>query len=103
MKRHTPFVRTLVGFLIRATVVVSLGAQPLFAQSPPSGSSSPAAKIKIIIDTDIGDDVDDAFAVGLALSSPELEILGITTAWGDTRLRARLTDRLLAETGNANI
>jgi purine nucleosidase len=103
MKIRAPFVKTLVGFLSRATVVVSLAAQPLFAQASPSASSSPAAKIKIIIDTDIGDDVDDAFAVGLALSSPELEILGITTAWGDTRLRARLTDRLLVETGNANI
>ncbi len=103
MNGHIPFVRTLVGFLFRASVVVSLGAQPLFAQSSPLGSSNSAAKIKIIIDTDIGDDVDDAFAVGLALSSPELEILGVTTAWGDTHLRARMTDRLLAETGNANI
>ena len=103
MKRHKPFVKTLVGFFIRAAVLVSLAAQPVFAQASLSASSSPAAKIKIIIDTDIGDDVDDAFAVGLAISSPELEILGITTAWGDTRLRARLTDRLLAETGNANI
>jgi purine nucleosidase len=61
------------------------------------------AKMKIIIDTDIGDDIDDAFAVALALESPEVEILGITTAWGDTHLRARLLDRLLQETGNANI
>src|SRR4051794_40306785 len=38
---------------------------------------------KIIIDTDIGDDVDDAFAVALALRSPELQILGITTTFGD--------------------
>jgi purine nucleosidase len=54
---------------------------------------------KIIIDTDIGDDIDDAFAVALALSSPEFEILGITTAWGDTQVRARIADRLLCETG----
>jgi inosine-uridine nucleoside N-ribohydrolase len=70
-----------------------------YAQAP----RAPAAKIKIIIDTDIGDDVDDAFALGLALASPELEILGITTAWGDTQLRARMVDRLLGETGAANI
>jgi purine nucleosidase len=56
-----------------------------------------------IIDTDIGDDIDDAFAVGLALSSPELKILGITSAWGDTALRARLLDRLLCETGRTDI
>src|SRR5438128_7114249 len=58
------------------------------------------AQEKIIIDTDIGDDIDDAFAVALALRSPELQILGITTTFGDTELRAQLLDRLLAETGH---
>jgi purine nucleosidase len=62
-----------------------------------------AMRQKVIIDTDIGDDIDDAFALALALSSPELEVLGITTAWGDTQLRARLVDRLLCETGTQNI
>ncbi len=50
---------------------------------------------KVIIDTDIGDDIDDAFAVALALRSPELQILGITTTFGDTEMRAKLLDRLL--------
>lgn len=58
---------------------------------------------KIIIDTDIGDDVDDAFAVALALRSPELQILGITTTFGDTQTRAKLADRLLGETGHSDI
>jgi len=58
---------------------------------------------KIIIDTDIGDDIDDAFAVALALRSAELQILGIATTFGDTETRARLTDRLLSETGYADI
>jgi len=58
---------------------------------------------KIIIDTDIGSDIDDAFAVGLALHSPEFQILGISSAWGDTHLRARLLSRLLKETGRKDI
>jgi len=62
-----------------------------------------AAQEKIIIDTDIGDDIDDAFALALALRSPELQILGITTTFGDTELRAKLTDRLLGETGHQDI
>jgi purine nucleosidase len=57
----------------------------------------------VIIDTDIGDDIDDAFAIALALQSPEVKILGITTAWGNTRLRARLVSRFLGETGHADI
>ena len=63
----------------------------------------PNAAEKIIIDTDIGSDIDDAFAVGLALHSPEFQILGISSAWGDTHLRARLLSRLLKETGRADI
>ncbi len=58
---------------------------------------------KVIIDTDIGDDVDDAFALALAVRSPELQILGVMTTFGDTETRAKLTDRFLAEVGNAEI
>jgi purine nucleosidase len=58
---------------------------------------------KIIIDTDIGDDIDDAFAVALALRSPEVNIVGITTVFGDTQIRARLLDRLLGEAGRPDI
>lgn len=70
----------------------------LYAQSSPAKTPE-----KIIIDTDIGDDVDDAFAVVLALRSPELHILGISTVFGDTELRAKLVDRLLGEAGRQDI
>jgi purine nucleosidase len=58
---------------------------------------------KIILDTDIGDDIDDAFALALAMRSPEIEMIGITTAWGDTDLRARLVERFLKENGATEI
>lgn len=96
------FAAKLIAFLF--LLATPSRSQTFFLQTQPASPSAVAlAKAKIIIDTDIGDDVDDAFAVALALSSPEVEILGITTAWGDTRLRARLTDRLLAEGGRADI
>ncbi|MEO6828845.1 MAG: nucleoside hydrolase [Acidobacteriaceae bacterium] len=57
------------------------------------------AQQKIILDTDIGDDIDDAYALALVLSSPELNLLGVTTAWGDTALRARLVQGMLCQTG----
>ena len=41
--------------------------------------------------------------MALALESPELKILGITTAFGDTELRARLVDRYLAAVGRKDI
>jgi inosine-uridine nucleoside N-ribohydrolase len=57
-----------------------------------------AAPQLAILDTDIGDDIDDAFALALALRSPELFLLGTTTSYGDTDLRAKLVDRFLLET-----
>src|SRR5271157_1488818 len=57
----------------------------------------------VILDTDIGDDIDDAFALALALRSPELRLLGITTEYGDTELRAKLVDRYLGSVGNSDI
>jgi inosine-uridine nucleoside N-ribohydrolase len=78
--------------MLAAALPLALSTHTLAAQSQ-----------AIIIDTDIGDDVDDAFAVDLALASPELRILGITSAWGDTALRARMIDRMLCETGRTEI
>ena len=49
----------------------------------------------VILDTDIGDDIDDAFALALVLRSPELELIGVTTTFGDTELRAKLVGRFL--------
>jgi purine nucleosidase len=56
-----------------------------------------------ILDTDIGDDIDDAFALALLLQSPEVRLLGITTAFGKTRLRAALVDRFLDAVGRKDI
>jgi inosine-uridine nucleoside N-ribohydrolase len=67
------------------------------------GSVAGRAQEKVIIDTDIGDDVDDAFALALAVKSPELEILGVTTTFGDTEARAKIVDRFLGEVGRAEI
>lgn len=66
-------------------------------------SATAALPEKIIIDTDIGDDIDDAFAVALALRSPELQILGISSTFGDTVTRAKLLDRFLVEDGHPEI
>lgn len=58
---------------------------------------------KIIIDTDIGDDADDALAISLALRSPELEVKGITTVFRNTVARAKITKRLIGILGHNDI
>ena len=76
----------------------------LFVLAPKlSAQTAAETREKVILDTDIGDDIDDAFALALLLHSPRVQILGITTAWGDTDLRARLVERLLQDTGHAGI
>lgn len=62
-----------------------------------------AERQQVIVDMDIGDDIDDSFALALLLQSPEIEIVGITTAWGDTALRGQLVERMLRETGHSGI
>jgi purine nucleosidase len=50
---------------------------------------------RLILDTDIGTDVDDAMAVALCMFSPELKVEGITTVYGDVKLRSRMVKKLL--------
>jgi purine nucleosidase len=85
---------------IAALLLSVVPTRPARAQAAGPQTASPQL---VIIDTDIGDDIDDAFAVALALESPELKILGITTAFGDTELRARLLDRYLTAVGRKDI
>src|SRR5215510_8539308 len=58
---------------------------------------------RIVLDTDIGTDVDDALALALALASPEIELVAVTTVSGDTTMRARIAARLLALAGHADV
>ena len=44
--------------------------------------------IKVLLDTDIGTDVDDAVALAYLLSHPDCELLGITTVTGEANKRA---------------
>ena len=57
--------------------------------------------VPVLFDTDIGTDIDDAYALALILRSPELELLGVTTVSGDAVARARLAAKLLAIEGGA--
>jgi purine nucleosidase len=60
-----------------------------------------AQRVPVLFDTDIGTDIDDAYALALILRSPELELLGVTTVSGDAVARARLAAKLLAIEGGA--
>ncbi len=92
-------------FRMRVRIVWLVSTLLLLAVAPRTfcGQAAPAWPQLIILDTDIGDDIDDAFALGLVLKSPELRLLGVTTEFGDTELRARLVDRYLKAIGRGEI
>jgi len=83
---------------LSATLALALILAPASFAATPVHAATP-----VIIDTDVGDDIDDAFALALAASAPRLDLLGVTTAWGDTGLRRCLTLRLLAAAGRPDV
>jgi inosine-uridine nucleoside N-ribohydrolase len=77
-----------------ALVLVSLAAGPAAAQQP---------RMKVVLDTDIGTDIDDAWALGYALKSPSFDLLGVTVTDADTSQRARLACKLLYRLGRTDV
>jgi inosine-uridine nucleoside N-ribohydrolase len=93
--------RVLVVLFFCLTMAIAVPA--VRSQGSGGDAKSGSSPQRVIIDTDIGDDIDDAFALALALKSPELKILGVTTTFGNTEMRARLLDRYLQAVGRNDI
>jgi inosine-uridine nucleoside N-ribohydrolase len=75
------------GFVAGATPVLAAGPRP----------------IPVILDTDIGDDIDDTFALLMLLRSKELDLKLLVTDFGDTVYRARLAAKLLQAMGHPDV
>jgi inosine-uridine nucleoside N-ribohydrolase len=78
---------------VLSLVLVLLGPA-VFAQS---------SRMKVLLDTDIGTDIDDAWALGYALKSPSFQLLGVTVTDADTAQRARLACKLLYRLGRTDV
>ena len=59
--------------------------------------------IPVILDTDIGDDIDDTWALALLLKSPELSIKLVSADTADTSYRAKIIARLLEIAGRTDV
>jgi len=59
--------------------------------------------VKVILDTDIGDDIDDAYALAALAAAPNCKLLGVTTTYGHTEDRARLAAKLLKVMGHPEV
>jgi purine nucleosidase len=60
-------------------------------------------RMKILLDTDIGSDIDDAWALGLLIASPDVELVGVTITDGDTAARTKLACKLLHVSGRNDV
>lgn len=66
-------------------------------------TAEPARKTPVILDTDIGDDIDDTWALAMLLKSPELDVKLIVTDTADTRYRAKIVAKFLEISGRTDI
>lgn len=85
----------IINFLSAQTEIKAVNLQ--------SGHSADSGKIKVILDTDIGDDIDDAWALGFVLQSERFEPLGITIAHKNTPARAKIACKILYKTGRKDL
>lgn len=61
----------------------------------PAMAFAQAKKIPVILDTDIGDDIDDTWALVMALKSPEIDLKMVVTDYGNATYRGRIIARIL--------
>ena len=67
------------------------------------GAEARQTRMKVVLDTDIGTDIDDAWALGYALKSPSFELLGVTVSDADTPQRAKMACKLLHRLGRTDV
>jgi inosine-uridine nucleoside N-ribohydrolase len=87
----------LLSFLMLAFLPVHLRAAPV------SSSAPAAARTPVIIDTDIGDDTDDCWALVYALKDPEIDVKLVTTTCGKREYRGALIAKFLTIAGRQDI
>jgi inosine-uridine nucleoside N-ribohydrolase len=62
-----------------------------------------SSRVPVVLDTDIGSDIDDAFALAMVIKIKDLDLKAVTTVSGDTRARARIAAKMLAQAKLGNI
>ncbi len=63
----------------------------------------PDDREKILLDTDIGTDIDDALALGYLLSEPRCELLGVTSVTGEPERRAEMVSAICRNVGREDV
>ena len=89
----------VTGAVLGASALSVMGGEkPLFA-APAAPGLHHNGVTKVLLDTDIGSDIDDAIALTYLLSQPQCELLGVTTVTGKPVVRAMIADAICRNAG----
>jgi inosine-uridine nucleoside N-ribohydrolase len=86
-------------FLRRATLLLLALCATAWWPTAAAGE----ARIPVILDTDMGDDIDDTWALAYLLKSPQFDLKLVTTTFGKASYRARLVAKLLTVAGRSDV
>ncbi len=98
MNTAARFWRLATGSVLVPCVLLAVGGGRSVADD-----SSPKRKIPVILDTDIGDDIDDTWALVLLLKCPELDLKLVVGDKGRAEYRAKLIAKLLETSGRTDV
>ena len=84
-------------------LLLSAAASAPAAEAPAAQAAATAKRIPVILDTDIGDDIDDTWALALMLKSPELDVKLVVGDHGKSLYRAKLIAKLLEAAGRTDV
>ncbi len=84
------YATTVLGILCSALVATARGGEP-------------PKPVPVILDSDIGDDIDDTWALALLLKSPEVDLRLVVTDQGKAAYRARIVAKFLERAGRTDV
>jgi inosine-uridine nucleoside N-ribohydrolase len=100
MSRRT-FMKATTGVAVAAWASAGEARYPTCADT--FGLLQKGKKIPVILDTDIGGDIDDTWALCMLLKCPELDVRLVASDAGNTTYRARILAKMLEVCGRTDI
>ena len=87
-----------MNYIVKTTITTAVFAAVVFV-----ASADQSAVRKVILDTDIGADLDDQVAVAYLAQEPLCELVGVTTVGGGSHVRAEMVSAILRHVGRGDV
>ena len=90
-------------YAVKHTLFAAVALSSMMGLFPPILRANAQARTPIILDADIGSDIDDAYALAMLIESKQVNLLAVTTVSGDTQARARIAAKMLLQGGMRSV